>query len=435
MSGPSIVWFRDDLRLADNPALEAAIERGQPLIPLFIQDDAAAAAWATGAAARWWLGQSLAELDRSLSLRGAGLVRRRGDSLTVLQALIAETGADALFWNRRYSPHGVAQDTVIKATLKDRGLAPQSFKAALLVEPMAFGGPPNSFSAFFARWRPLAWAKAIEPVPERIDSIDVASQSLQLLPGNASVWTAKLAAHWQVGERAAERRLARFLKEQSLERYGTGRHLPAADAVSGLSPHLHAGEMAPDAILRAVPEGAGFAFIRQLAWREYAACLLFFEPRLPERELMAERRAIAWRQAPEEVLAWQRGETGFDLVDAGMRQLWATGWMHNRLRMVVASFLAKHLLIDWRQGQRWFWETLVDADLASNAMGWQWAASVGADATAIVRIFNPETQAEKVDPDGTYRQRWLCPGPRPQPIVEHRAARRRALRVYAEAMA
>ena len=246
---------------------------------------------------------------------------------------------------------------------------------------------------------------------------------------DAPLWTGKLATHWQIGEAAAHARLGDFI-EQSVKRYGKGRHQLGQDHVSGLSPHLHAGEISPAAVLRAVPERQGFAFIRQLAWREYATWLLFHQPSLPERELMANRRAIPWRDAPDELRAWQRGRTGYALVDAGMRQLWATGWMHNRARMVTASFLTKHLLIDWRLGQRWFWDTLVDADLANNAMGWQWSASVGADAQGFVRIFDPLAQAEKFDADGAYRQRWLGNAPRPEPIVAHKPARERALAAY-----
>lgn len=432
MTRPAIVWFREDLRLADNPALAAAVERGGRLIPLFIQDDAAAGAWRTGAAARWRLERGLDALDRSLRQRGSVLIRRRGDSQSVLRTIIAETGVGAAFWNRRYTPAGIAQDMAIKAWLKDQGLEVRSFKAGLLVEPMAFADWPRSFSQYFDAWRTLAQAEGALPAPERIDGIQVESQPLDLLPADAPYWADKLAGHWQVGEAAALARLEHFLGEQ-LAQYAELRHRPDVDGVSRLSPHLHLGEVGPATVLRALPERRAFAFLRQLAWREYAACLHFFEPSLPECELLADRRRIVWRNASDELRAWRRGETGFDLVDAGMRQLWATGWMHNRVRMVVASFLTKHLLIDWRCGQRWFWETLIDADLANNAMGWQWSASVGADAMGFVRVFNPETQAEKVDPDGRYRRRWLDAGSRPEPIVEHRQARERALRAYGEA--
>jgi deoxyribodipyrimidine photo-lyase len=426
---PAIVWFRDDLRLADNPALAAAIDRGGPVIPLYILDDEAAGDWRIGAAGRWWLGQSLAALDSSLAARGARLVRREGDSRAVLEAIIAETGADAVFWNRRYTPVGIAQDTAIKAALRAAGAAVRSFRAAVLVEPMALDGGTVSFSAFFERWQKLARPMPSVPAPERIEVPAIASDRLDLLPAASGVWTSKLASAWAVGEQAARERLERFL-EAGVGRYGKGRHRPAGEHVSGLSPHLRWGECGPDAILRAVPERQGFAFVRQLAWREYGTFLLFREPQLPDVELMADRRAIAWRDDPEGLGLWQRGETGYDLVDAGMRQLWATGWMHNRTRMVTASFLTKHLLVDWRLGQRWFWETLVDADLANNAMGWQWSASVGADARGIVRIFDPVGQAEKFDADGAYRRRWLDDEQRPAPVVEHRAARLRALAAY-----
>ncbi len=431
MSRPAIVWFRDDLRLADNPALAAAVERGGPVVSLFVHDDAAAGDWPAGAAARWWLGSSLEVLATTLETRGGRLTRRHGDSLAILKAVAAETGADAVFWNRRYTPAGVVLDTRIKAELRAAGILARSFQAAVVVEPMAVAGPVGSFSAFFERWQALARPLAALPPPERIAGVDLPSASLPLAAPDAAIWTGKLAAAWTVGEAAARAKLERFV-ERGVGGYAKERHQLAADRVSGLSPHLHAGEIGPAAILRTVARRPGFAFIRQLAWREYAALLLFRQPRLPDLELSAERRAIPWRRDPAGMRAWQRGETGYDLVDAGMRQLWATGWMHNRARMVVASFLAKHLLIDWREGQRWFWATLVDADLANNAMGWQWSASVGADARGLVRVFDPVAQAEKFDPDGRYRQRWLGAGPRPAPIVAHQAGRRRALAAFGQ---
>ena len=429
MTRPTIIWLRDDLRLADNPALQAAVTRGGPVVPVYILDDAAAGDWPIGAAARWWQGQSLALLDRSLEARGARLITRQGDSLAVLRALIAETNADTVLWNRRYTPTGIGQDTAVKAALKDDGIEARSHQAAVLVEPMQIDALGLSFSKFFEHWQKLLVPPPLLAAPEQIPGLELASDPLDLLAPDAPLWTDKLATHWQTGEAAAHARLGDFI-ERSVQRYGKGRHQLGPNHVSGLSPHLHAGEISPAAVLRAVPERQGFAFIRQLAWREYGTYLLFHEPSLPERELMPNRRAIPWREAPAELRAWQRGETGYALVDAGMRQLWATGWMHNRARMVTASFLTKHLLIDWRLGQRWFWDTLVDADLANNAMGWQWSASVGADTQGFVRIFDPIGQAEKFDPDGMYRQRWLGDAPRPEPIVAHKPARERALAAY-----
>ncbi len=430
MSRPAIVWLRQDLRLADNPALAAALARGGPVVPLFIRDDAAAGDWSPGAASRWWLGRSLDDLAAAMAARGGALVRRRGDSLAVLRDVIAASGADAVFWNRRYTPWGVAQDTAVKAALKSAGVQARSFQASLLVEPMAVDGRRASFSAFFERWQALIDPPVPLPAAERIEGVALPSDSLDLEPPDAPFWAGKLAGAWRVGEAAALARLERFIA-RGVQRYGKGRHQLAGDAVSGLSPHLAWGEIAPAAVLRSLPQRQGFDFVRQLAWREYAAYLLFHQPDLPGCELFPDRRGIAWRDDPAGLAAWQRGRTGYPLVDAGMRQLWATGWMHNRARMVVASFLTKHLLVDWRLGQRWFWDTLVDADLANNAMGWQWSASVGADAAGYVRIFDPVAQAEKFDPDGAYRRHWLGEGPRPAPIVEHAAARERALAAYA----
>ena len=429
MTRPIIVWLRRELRLADNPALAAAIARGGPIVPLYVQDDAAAGAWQTGAAAGWWLAESLENLATAIAARGGHLVRLQGDSLAVIRDIVALTGADAVFWNRRYTPAGIAQDTNVKAALQAAGLTARSFNAAVLVEPMRVEGPVGSFSRFFERWQALLQPPQPIPAPDRLITPALTSDPLDLLPPDAPHWVPKLAAAWAVGETAAQARMARFI-ETNVRHYAKGRHFLAEDRVSGLSPHLALGEISPAAVLRAVPERGGFAFIRQLAWRDYATFLLFREPLLPDRELVAERRSIAWRDDPAAFHAWQRGATGFDLVDAGMRQLWATGWMHNRARMVTASFLTKHLLIDWRLGQRWFWATLVDADLANNAMGWQWSASVGADAPGFVRVFDPVAQAAKFDPDGTYRRRWLGERPPPAPLVEHKAARARALAAY-----
>ena len=432
MTRPTIVWLRRDLRLADNPALAAAVARGGPVMPLYIRDETADGDWPPGAAARWWLASSLDVLEADLSARASRLVRRQGDSLAVIREVLALTGADAVFWNRRYTPAGIARDTAVKAALRHAGIGAQSFKACVLVEPMQVTGHVPSFSRFFERWRGLREPVPPLAAPERLATPALESEPLALLPPDAPFWTPKLDASWSIGEAAARARLADFV-ETGVRHYAKGRHLPAAGHVSGLSPHLAMGEISPAAVLRAVPERLGFAFIRQLAWRDYATFLLFREPLLPERELLPGRRAIAWRDDPAALGSWQRGETGYELVDAGMRQLWATGWMHNRVRMVTASFLTKHLLIDWRYGQRWFWETLVDADLANNAMGWQWSASVGTDAPDFVRIFDPVAQALKFDADGAYRHRWLGDAPRPAPIVEHKAARARALAAYGAA--
>ena len=429
MTRPTIVWLRRDLRLADNPALAAAVARGGPVLPLYIEDNAAAGDWQPGAAARWWLAASLDNLATALAERGGRLVRRQGDSLAVIREIATATGADTVFWNRRYTPAGIALDTGVKAALRAAGLEARSFQASVLVEPMQVTGPAGSFSRFFERWQALLRPAQPLPAPERITTPALESDPLDLLPPDAPLRVEKLAATWAVGEMAAKARLEHFVTE-AVRQYGKGRHLLAKEHVSRLSPHLAMGEISPAAVLRAVPGRRAFAFVRQLAWRDYAACLLFREPQLPDRELFAERRAIAWRDDPSALRAWQRGETGYDLVDAGMRQLWATGWMHNRARMVTASFLTKHLLLDWRLGQRWFWATLVDADLANNAMGWQWSASVGADARGFVRVFDPVAQAAKFDPDGIYRRRWLGERTPPPLIVEHEAARARALAAY-----
>ncbi|MDH3473545.1 MAG: DNA photolyase family protein [Rhodospirillales bacterium] len=468
-SGPTILWFRQDLRLADNPALAAAVARGHPVMPLYILDDETPGPWRPGAAARWWLHHSLAALAEDLAAKGAPLVLQRGPAQDVLDEVVRESGAAAVYWNRCYEPFAVDRDTALQRDLRARGLEAQSFNAGLLHEPGSLksgaGGPYKVFTPF---WKALQAAPAPPPparAPERIAAGRAEGERLcdwALLPGKPD-WAGGLRQAWTPGEAGGRARLAAFL-EHGLTDYGEARDRPGRPGTSRLSPHLHWGELGPRQVWHAaLGRAAGRAelalpFLRQLAWREFSAHLLYHWPDLPEQPWRAAFAAFPWRGDDKGFRAWCRGRTGFPLVDAGMRELWATGWMHNRARMVAASFLVKHLLVPWHKGEAWFWDTLVDADLANNAASWQWVAGCGADAAPYFRIFNPARQSEKFDPAGDYLRRWLPELARlpddhlhrpwaapaevlaeagvelgrtyPKPLLDHAAARDRALAAY-----
>jgi len=425
----TLVWFRNDLRLADNPALAAAAARGS-VVPVYIWAPDEEGDWPPGAASRWWLHGSLEALGRALHRHRSRLVIRTGPSRRALEQLMDETGADAVYWNRRYEPAAVARDRELKQALAGA----RSYSGSLLREPWTLetqaGGPFKVFTPF---WRALGAAgdpaaPLPEPAlhaPERWPG-SLALSQLGLLPEVR--WDAGMERAWQPGERAAQAALEEFAGR--VGRYGDDRDRPALDT-SRMSPRLHFGELSPRQVWHAVADRrSSDPYLRQLGWRDFAHHLLFHFPDTTEQPLQPAYRRMPWRDDPDGLAAWQRGETGYPLVDAGMRQLWETGWMHNRVRMVAASFLTKHLLIHWAEGARWFWDTLVDADLANNTLGWQWVAGSGADAAPYHRIFNPSLQAERYDPDGGYVERWLD-GRRSRPIVDHADARARALGAYA----
>ncbi len=424
MAAPHLFWFRQDLRLSDNPGLLAALEAG-PVVPCYILDDETAGRWAMGGASRWWLHHSLAALDKALRSKGSRLVLRRGPAAAEIDRLIDETGAAGVFWNRCYEPAAIARDTAIKKALKARGVEAHSRNAALLFEPTEIrnksGEPFKVFTPFWRACRaagdppkPVAEPKSIAAPAQwpNSDSLD----DWGLLPTKPD-WAGGLRETWFPGEAGALGRLEDFIDEAMAD-YAGGRDMPGLAATSRLSPHLHFGEIGPRKIWHAVrfslaaSRAGGLAksgekFLAELGWREFCHSLLFHNPQMPERNLRGEFERFPWRRSRVNVEAWQRGLTGYPIVDAGMRQLWQTGWMHNRVRMVAASFLIKHLLIDWRIGQDWFWDTLVDADLANNSAGWQWVAGSGADAAPYFRIFNPVLQGEKFDPSGAYVRRYV----------------------------
>jgi deoxyribodipyrimidine photo-lyase len=444
----TILWFRNDLRLDDHPALAAAC-RGR-VVPLFIWAPEEESPWEPGAVSRWWLHHSLERLSAALEKAGAPLVVRRGPSLDALRAVAREVAATHVAWNRRYEPAVVKRDTAIKKALVADGFVAESFNGALLFEPVHVatkeGKPYQVFTPF---WRSLlARPEPAEPVaaPKKLLAASTTSGKplkslslgeLDLLP--TTPWDNTMRKTWSPGEAGATKRLTAFL-ETRLSGYGTERDRPDHDGTSTLSPSLHFGEISPRRVWHAVRHAAGDrpvakltgdaeVFLRELGWREFASHLLYHFPHTTDAPLRSDYARFPWAKDPVGLRAWQRGRTGYPIVDAGMRQLWATGWMHNRVRMIVASFLVKDLRISWLEGARWFWDTLVDADLAANTLGWQWAAGCGADAAPYFRIFNPTTQGEKFDPDGDYVRTWVRDLGRnyPEPIVDHAEARKLAL--------
>ena len=428
MSSTAIIWLRRDLRTADNPALNAALVKADRIVPVYIHAPEEEAPWQPGAASRWWLHQSLDSLARSLRDLGSRLVIRRGDSEAVLDRLVRETGADKVYWNRLYDPAVVARDGRIEDHLRGLGVSVVSCNGSLLREPWEVSRGDGGmyrvytpFSRFYFRSGPEATAvEAPDSLPPLLDTIDSEPlDELGLLPRNA--WYRAFEKYWQPGEAGAMIRLNDFIDRGSLVEYPAGRDLPGRDGVSGLSPHLHYGEISPRQIWHAVSHAASeaedrgeagareksLAFQRQLIWRDFAHHVLFHLPHTANQPFDDRFRDFPWEDNPELLDAWCQGNTGIPLVDAGMRQLWHTGWMHNRLRMLVASVLTKNGLVHWLEGAKWFWDTLLDADLANNSMGWQWTAGCGVDAAPYFRIFSPARQGERFDPTGDFVRTWV----------------------------
>jgi deoxyribodipyrimidine photo-lyase len=459
---PTIVHLGQDLRLADNPALRRAIARGGPVIPVFVWTGDGP--WAPGSASRWWLHYSLQSLAADLARLGSRLVLRRGPEPEALAALARETRAAAVFWNRRYEPAARAAERELDRSLRAAGIDAESCPGNLLFEPGSIlTAADRPFQVFTPFWKACLAAPppaAPLPAPRRLPSprrwpASLGLDELGLLP--AVDWAAGLREAWRPGETGAARLLRSFLRTAAHD-YAAGRDRPDQPGTSRLSPHLHFGEISARTLWHAAPQAEPWR--RQLGWREFSAHLLYHFPHTAAEPLRPEFRFFPWRLDAAALEAWTRGCTGYPIVDAGMRQLWQTGWMHNRVRMLAASFLVKHLLVPWHEGAAWFWDTLVDADLANNTMGWQWTAGCGADAAPFFRIFNPVLQGEKFDPDGAFVRRWL-PELRglpngflhrpweappavlaeagitlgttyPVPIVGHAAARERALGALAE---
>ncbi len=466
-NAPSILWFYRDLRLGDNAALTGAIARGEAVIPLYIRDGNDD----EGGASKWWLHHALENLGSDLSACGAGLILRHGKPLDILRRVIAETGAKAVTWARRYEPELAARDAKIIAALKEDGIEVVVHPGFLLFEPeqIKTGGstPFKVFTPFskacFAAPAPAHTLAA----PKKIKGIEaIASDDLvdwKLIPKTAW-WVKGLGDDWHVGEKAAGRQLQHFIKS-NLMGYKTARDRPDIAGTSRLSPSLHFGHISPRQVWHAIHHAqdaspacaqSAHRYLLEILWREFSWHLLCAIPDFTTQPLQKSFMQFPWLNDDAGLAAWQRGQTGYPIVDAGMRELWQTGWMHNRVRMIVASFLIKDLLIDWRIGMAWFWDTLVDADLGSNTASWQWVAGCGADASPYFRIFNPTLQGEKFDPQGDYVRRfvpelakmdakfihepWKAPADvlakagvvlgrtYPKPIVDHATARARALK-------
>ena len=441
MSGPRIVWFRDDLRLADNPALRAALDGDGPVLGLYVLDEASPGVRPLGGAARWWLHHSLASLAARLAERGGKLVLRRGPAGRILRELVDETGATAVFWNRRYGGAERDIDAETKTALRESGVEVASFAASLLFEPWTVttgaGTPFRVYSPFWRACLALPAPRAPLPEPREVPGPAHAPASDRLddwgLLPTAPDWAGGLRERWEPGEPAARQRLRTFI-DDDLADYGPARDESGAGATSLLSPRLRWGELSPHAVWHAaIAAGGGGPFLGELGWREFAWHTLFHAPDLAERNLRPEFDRFPWPPLrPDHLSAWQEGRTGVPLVDAGMRELWETGHMHNRVRMVTASFLVKNLRIDWRHGEQWFWDTLVDADAANNPFNWQWVAGSGADAAPYFRVFNPVLQAKKFDRDGRYVARWAPDAAGREPIVDLDDTRRAALAAYDE---
>ena len=474
---PIIKWFRQDLRIADNIALAKAVETEKPVICLFVLDDTVSDQWKHGGASRWWLHHSLEALADDIADTANRLILRRGPYRDVIVDLAREVDAEAVYWTRGYEPFITDLESGLKASLDDAGIEAKRFGGSLLFEPEEIktgsGGPYRVYTPFMRALLAAGISTELAQTPKSIkqpvaypDSEDLVDWSL--LPTKPD-WSAGLRETWTPGSAGAATRLDTFVSSGNVDEYDEQRNRPDLDTTSRLSPHLRFGEISPRQVWKRVSEhtrtfqgGQGNkgaeTFLKEIGWREFSYHLLFHFPTLPEKPYNEKFAAFPWDTNERALTQWQSGKTGYPIVDAGMRQLYETGWMHNRVRMIVGSFLVKHLLIHWREGEDWFWDTLVDADMASNSASWQWVAGSGADAAPYFRIFNPMTQGEKFDPAGDYVRHWVpelkgLPKKHihtpweappqilaeagvelgktyPHPIVDHKSARQRALDGY-----
>ncbi len=475
-----IVWFREDLRLDDNPALFTACQQAQHVIPIYIFDVKNTGNWPLGAASRWWLERSLVSLQNELRTQRSDLLVFKGESGEVLNQVIKVSKACAVYWNRCYAPAQTERDKKIKMKLKNSGVEAISLMGNLLIEPWKLFNKSNQpYKVFTPYWKrvkeelisqpPAAYdfATTIPSLPKQLpESLPI--EALNLYASKID-WAQDFSDYWQPGVKGVEKAKSAFM-DQDIFKYSDQRDIPDIDGTSRLSPHLHFGELSVNQLWLEIYQSMqtqscqnkeqSWSYLRQLAWRDFSQYLLFHFTHIDQQPFRPEFDAFPWQQDQALLEKWQQGQTGYPLIDAGMRQLWQTGWMHNRVRMVCASFLTKHLLIHWHQGAKWFWDTLVDADLANNSCGWQWVAGSGADAAPYFRIFNPMMQSKKFDPQGHYIRRWVTELSKldtkfihepwladktvlkaagvelgqnyPHIIIEHAFARQRALGAYAQ---
>ncbi|MCL4104498.1 UNVERIFIED_CONTAM: hypothetical protein GTU68_047460 [Idotea baltica] len=475
MTSPIIFWYRQDLRVQDLPGLAAAAATGRPIIPCYVLDEKSPGEWKVGAASRWWLHHSLCSLATDLSSLGGQLILRRGEALQTLSELAQQTGAQDIYCTRMYEPWATELESRLHRHFDSSGINFKRFGGALLFEPETIsnlsGLPYKVFTPFWRRCRAAPEVATPKSLPDSLIWGDKktsgdALQDWNLCPQSPD-WAAQWTEQWTPGSDGANEKLKIFL-QQGINNYSEGRNHPDLNCTTHLSPHLHYGEISPREIWHTVRHTAASQpqleaevdkFLSELGWREFSHHLMHHFPTIPEQAFKEVFRRFPWMADEEKLYAWQMGQTGYPMVDAGMRELWHTGYMHNRVRMIVASFLTKHLLIHWRKGADWFWDTLLDANLANNSSGWQWAAGSGADASPYFRIFNPITQGKKFDGEGHYIRRWVpelanlparylnSPWEAPEdvlhsagvilgknyphPIVDHKAARESALAAYA----
>lgn len=470
MQKKTIFWFRQDLRLSDNLGLDEASQNGE-VMAIYVFDEDDKKEFKMGAGSRWWLHHSLSELNRQL---GGKLNIYCGNSQEIILRLVKENNVNAVYWNRCYEPSGIKNDSEIKSELKKIKIECQSFKSLLLFEPWEVlkndGSPYKVFTPFYKAGYlnsapprpPIAKPKNLKLIKDHQNKITV--DHLNLL--DPIKWYSKMEKIWKIGEEAAEKRFEDFI-ENGLKDYQEGRNFPARNNISLLSPHLHFGEISVNYIWHRlhdkkitdkIPANDINRFLNEIVWREFSYYLLYNFQDLPQKNFQSKFDRFPWQEDQALLKSWQKGQTGYPIIDAGMRQLWQTGYMHNRVRMIVGSFLVKNLLIDWRLGAKWFWDCLVDADLANNSASWQWVAGSGADAAPYFRIFNPILQAEKFDPEGIYIRQfvpelknlptpylfkpWQTPKPilesanvilgsnYPEPIVDLAASRNLALHLF-----
>jgi len=469
------MWFREDLRLADNPALAAACETDAPVICLFVLETEGTGQRAMGGAHKWWLHESLEALSKSIGECGGQLVLREGRAEDILHQICKDQGIEAVFWNRRYDAQGIETDKSIKSALKDAGIEATSKNGRLLTEPWTFetgsGGYYKVYTPYWKSVRAEYSAPDAHDAPDTLADVGLQSDQLadwELLPTKPN-WAEAFSDHWTPGEAGAREQLEAWL-DDGIDNYDDRRNRPDINnSTSRLSPHLRWGEISPVQIWRTVRgrmedgrykinEDSAWTYLSEIVWREFSYVLLYHNPDLAEENYADHFRHMPWRDDKDDYQRWCRGQTGYPIVDAGMRQLWEIGWMHNRVRMIVGSFLTKHLLLPWQKGEEWFWDTLVDADPASNAASWQWVAGSGADAAPYFRVFNPITQGSKFDETGEYVRRW-CPELKdlplkhlhspweapdkvlkeagvklgetyPHPMIDHKDGRQRALDAY-----